>query len=241
MARADIRRTGVDIFAIDLVGEEVKVVLLHEVAYLVHLAAGVEIARGVVGIADHDGTCAVVDELLKLLHLWQREAFLYSSSYGTYARARGDGKRHVVGVGWLGDDNLVARVKTRHKGEEHRLASSRGDDDVVGIDIDVVTTVIAHELLTVALDTLGRRIFKNVAVDTLQGIESNLWCGQIGLADVEVIDLRPTLLCSGSKRCELAYRRLGHLVSANRYFRHDSTKKLFFDCKGTIINWKTAN
>ena len=71
MAGRDIGRSCVDILTIHLVGEEIQVVFLHEVADLVHLTTGIEIACGVVGIADHDSTGALVDQLLKLLHLGQ--------------------------------------------------------------------------------------------------------------------------------------------------------------------------
>ena len=37
----DVRRPRVDVFAVNLVREEEQVVLLHQIAYLVHLLAGI--------------------------------------------------------------------------------------------------------------------------------------------------------------------------------------------------------
>lgn len=119
VACADVGGAGVDELAIDLVGEKVEVVFLHEVAYLVHLAARVEVARGIVGVADEYGSGVLVDEGLKLLHLGQREAFLDGGGNGANLGSRADGKGHVVGIGGFGHDNLIAGVEATHKGKQH--------------------------------------------------------------------------------------------------------------------------
>ena len=71
MACADVGRAGVDVFAVDLIREKIQVVLFHQVAYLVHLPAGVQIACRIVGVAYHYGARMLVDKLLELLHLRQ--------------------------------------------------------------------------------------------------------------------------------------------------------------------------
>ena len=150
VAGRDVGRTGVDVFAVDLIGKQVEVVFLHQVAYLVHLPAGVEIARRVVGVAYHNGPRVLVDEFLKLLHLGQRKALVDGGGDGADARAGTDGKGHIVGVSRFGNDDFVSRVQAAHEGEKHRLTTSRRDDDVVGRDVDVVLLVVAHQLLAVA-------------------------------------------------------------------------------------------
>ncbi len=214
MASRDVRRAGVDVFAVYLVGEEIQVVLLHEVAYLVHLATCVQIARRVVGVADEDGTGVLVDKLLKLLHLRQRESLLNGSGYGANLGSCRDGKRHVVGIGWLRDDNLVARIETRHECEEHCLRSARRDDDVVGGDINLKSLVIFGEFLAIREVSCRWRILQNLAVDVLQGIKSYLRCGQVGLANIEVVDFNAALFGSSSQRSQFTDWRFGHFKSA---------------------------
>ena len=111
MAGRDVGRSRVDVLAIHLVGEKIKVVFLHQVANLVHLASGVEIARGVVGIANQYGPCSVVDQLFELLHFGQRETLLDGGGNGSDFGTGRDGKRHVVGIGRLGHYNLIAGIE----------------------------------------------------------------------------------------------------------------------------------
>ena len=68
MTSGDIGGACVDEFTIHLIREEVEVILLHEVANLVHLATSIEVTRRIVGVTDEDGACALVDEFFKLLH-----------------------------------------------------------------------------------------------------------------------------------------------------------------------------
>ena len=67
VAGRDVGSTRVAELAIDFVREEVEVVLLHDVAQLLHLLHRVEVARRVVGVADQDALGAWGDEFLKLL------------------------------------------------------------------------------------------------------------------------------------------------------------------------------
>ena len=221
MAGGDIGRPRVDVFAVHLIGEEVQVVFLHQVAYLLHLAPRIEIARRVVRVADHDGACAVVDEFLEFLHLRQREALLNGGGYRADFRSSRDGEGHVVGVSRFGHDDFIARIEARQEGEEHRLGTARGDDDVIGRHVDVVLGIVPHQFLPVAEVALGGGVFENRPADLLQRVQSHLWCGQVGLSDVEVEDPRAPFLCCCGEWSEFPDGRLGHLQSADGYFWHD--------------------
>ena len=71
VAGRNIRRSRIDKLTIYLVGEKEKVVLLHKVTYLIHLAASVKIAGRIIGITNKDGTCTVVNKFLELFYLRQ--------------------------------------------------------------------------------------------------------------------------------------------------------------------------
>ena len=96
----------------------------------------------------------LVDKLLKLLHLRQRETLLNCGCDGTYLCASRNGESHIVGVCRLRNDDFVARVKTRHKCEEHSLRTSSRDDDVVCVHVDVESLVVACKLLAIRQITL---------------------------------------------------------------------------------------
>ena len=198
MAGADIGTSCIDKFTIDLVGEEIQVVFLHQITYLVHLTARVEVARGIVGIADEDSACTLVDELFELLHLRQREAFFYSGGDGTNDCSCRDGKCHIVGIGRFGHDNLVARIQTGQKGEEHSLRTAAGDDDVIGREVDMVLLIILHQLGPVAQIALAGTVFQYLAVDVSDGIDGRSGCRQVRLSDIQMINMDTALLgCVG--------------------------------------------
>ena len=168
--RTDIRTAGVDILTVNLIREEIEVVLLYQVANLIHLSAGIEIACRVVWVTNQDGTGALIDKLLKLLHLRQGETFFYRCSDGTDLGTRRDGKRHIVSVSWFWHDNLVARVEAAHEREEYSLRTSRCNDDIIGSYVDVIFLIVIYKPLAIAEIALTWRILQDRAVYMLQGI-----------------------------------------------------------------------
>ena len=129
---------------------------------------------------------------------------------GAHLGAHHQGKGHVVGISGLGDDDLVARVESGHEAKEQGLGAARGDDDVVGHQIDVVLGVVAHELVAIALNALAGRIGQHFGIDLLQSVETTLRRMHVGLADVQVINFRAARLGCIGQGCELADRRFGH-------------------------------
>ena len=215
MAVRNIGRTCVDILAIHFVREEIQVVLLHQIAYLVHLPASIKITCRVVGVTDHNSSCALVDQFLKLLHLWQRESLFDSGGNRTDLSTCRDGKCHIVSISRLWHDNLIAWVQTAEEGKEHRLTTTRGNDDIIGRDVDIVFRVIVHQFFAIAYITLRGRVLQNLTVYLLQGVKAYLWCGQIRLSNVQVIHLGTSLLGGCSQWCEFPDRRLGHFQATN--------------------------
>ena len=111
-----------------------------------HLFLGIEIARGVVGVADEDGARLVGDLFLKLLHRRQFEAVLNMGLHRLDHCAAGDGKRHVVGITGVGNDDFVSRVEARHVGKHDSLRASCGNYDFVGRDVNTILGVVANHL-----------------------------------------------------------------------------------------------
>ena len=217
MHRGDVRRARVDEFAVHLVAEEEEVVLLHQVADLVHLVLGIEVARRVVGIADEDGLRALVDEFLELLHLGQAETLVDGGRDGPDHRAGGDREGHIVGVRRLRDDDLVARIEAAHECEQHRLGAARGDDDLVRGELDLVALIVVHERLAQRAEALRRAVFQHLAVYVLEHVERLLRRRQVGLADVQAVDLHSPLLGGVRQRGEHTDGRCRHLQAAVRY------------------------
>ena len=214
MAGRNIGRTGIDELAVNLVGEEEKIVFLHQIADALHLLAGVEVARGVVGVADQDAARALVDQFFELRDVGQRKTLFDRRDDRTDHGARRDGESHIVGVGRFGHDDFVAGVQARHEGEQHRFGTSRGDDDLFGRKFDLVLLVVARQLFAERPVTVAGAVFEYVAVDLLQRCESRLGRRQIGLADVEVVDSDSPRPGGFRQRNEFAYRRCRHQLGA---------------------------
>ena len=204
VARRDIWRAGIDKFAIDLVREEEQVVLLYKIANTIHLLACVEVARRVIRVTNQDTACALIYQLLELLYRRQGKAIFDSRCYRANYRTCRYGKCHIIGIRRLRNDNLVTRIETRHKGEQHRLRASRSYDNIIGREFYLVLVVVAHQLLAQRKESITRTILQNLTVDIADSIECYLWSLDIGLTDIEMIDLCATLFSLFGKRSESA-------------------------------------
>ena len=157
---------------------------------------------------------AVVDQLLELLDRGQCESVLDGGHHRADHGARRYGEGHVVGVGRFGNDDFVARVEARHEGEEHGLGAARGDDDLLGREFDLVLLVIGHQLFAQRAVAVAGAVFQHLAVDVFQGFEPLLRRREVGLADVQVVDLRSPGAGRVGQRDEFAYRGGRHLLGA---------------------------
>ena len=194
MACRDVWRACVDEFPVYFVGEEIEVVLLDDVAELVHFAARVEISCRVVRVADEDGFGALCDEFLE---------FFYWRECETGVNGGGDClddctcrhcESHVVCVCWLRNDDLVAWVEAGEECEEHSFGSTAGDDDVVRGEVDVELAVVFHKFLAKRQKTLARAVFQHAPVHIFQCFKCFLWRREVRLTDVQVIDLDASFL-----------------------------------------------
>ena len=210
----DIRRTRIDELAVHLIGEKVKIVLLHQVAYAVHLLLGIEVARRVVRIADENGLGALVDEFFELLHLWQAEALLNGGGHSAYDCTGRNGEGHIVRVRRLRHDNLVSRIEAAHKSEQYCLGATGGDDDFIRLEFDLIALIVAYESFTQAPVALGRGVLEYCAVYVFEHIESLLRGRKVRLTDVEAVYLHPAVLGFISQRSEFADRGFGHFNAA---------------------------
>ena len=145
-------------------------------------------------VTNEDGACALVDEFLEFLHFWQGETFLYGSSDGANDGASRNGKCHVVGVCWFGHDDFVAWIEAGKERKEHSLGTTTCDNDVVGSEIDIEFLVVSNQFLAIAAIALTWAVFQNLSVDILDGIDGDLRRWQVGLSDVEMVNVDSSAL-----------------------------------------------
>ena len=237
MASRDVRRTGIDKLTVHFIRKKIQIVLLHQIANLIHLTARIEVSRGVIRIANQNGPRTFVNQLLELLDLRQRKSFFYRSGYRTDDRSRRNGKCHVIGVCRFGNDDFVARIQAGQKSEQHSLRTSRRDDDVVRRKIDMIFGIISDQLFPVTQISLARAVFQNRPVDITDGIYGRSRSRQIRLADIQMVHMYPSIFSLEGQRSQLANRRLRHFLTANGYFRHVFSFLFLFvrnSCKDSI-------
>ena len=210
----DIGLLGVDELAIDFVGEKIEIVFLDQVAYLQHFLAGVEVARGVVGVADEDGFGARGDLLLKFLYRREAEAVVDGGGHGLDDRAAADGEGHVVGVGGVGDYDFITGVEAGHVGEHHGFGASGGDDDIVRAEVDAVGGIVGDHLGPERQVALGGTVLEDVSVHVADRLDGALRGLDVGLADVQVIDVDAVSFGRFGVAGQLPYRGTGHIVSS---------------------------
>ena len=224
MTGRDIRRTGIDKLAVHFIREQVKIILLHHVTNLVHLAAGIQIAGRIIRVTDQNSFCAFVYQLLELLHFRQGEPFLDGSRHRADHGSGRNGKRHIVGIGRFRHNDLISRIQATQKSKQHRFRTSGSDDDIIGRQVDVIFLIITHQFLAIAAVSLAGTIFQNGTVNITNRIKGRSRSRQGGLTDIQVIHMNSSLFCSIGQRCQFANWRCGHLVSSDGYYWHNVIK-----------------
>ena len=207
--------------AIDLVGKEEEVVLLHYLGNLHQFLFGVEIAGGVVGVANHDGAGARSDGFLKVLDRRQSETGLDVAGDSLDGSVAQFGESVIVGVVGFGNEDFVARVEADGEGKLQGLAAAGGHDNLLGSDMDVVFGIVFDKFLAIGQIASAMAIGQHANLGVGQSLESALGGLDVGLADVEVIDMYSTLLGGVGEGDEFANGRLGQFESFFGDLRHD--------------------
>ena len=171
------------------------------------LVGAVDVAGGVVRAVEHDGPCLAGDPLLYHAQRRKGEVVLQQAGDGYDADVGHPCEGVHVRVVGLRDDHLVARVAQRHEREQDRLRSAGGDQHVVGGDVhtDTFAVVPDHSLaqleVSVALAVCDDLV--RVVVDSLERLLRAL---DVGLSDIEVVDLDPPGLGRPGIRAESSDR-----------------------------------
>ena len=216
--RRDIRTLRVDKLTIHLVGEEIEVILLDQIADLHHLLLGIEIARRIVGVTNQDSTRLLRNLLLKLLYRRQFEAVLDIRLHGFDDRTTRDRKSHIIGITGVCDDNLIARIETSHIGKHDGLRTTRSDDNLIGRDVDTILCIIAHHLRSKREYTLRWRIRQNITLEGRNSIFGTIGRLNVGLTNVERIDVNTITVRRLCILRQLTDRRLRHALCTFRDF-----------------------
>ena len=193
---------------------------LHQIAYLQHLLHSVEIACGVIGIANQYPFGTGTYQSLELLHGRQLETVVNSRRNSHYLGAGRYGESHIVGIRRLRHYYLVAGVQTGHKSEKDCLGASCGDYHIVCLHIDMEAPVIFAQFLAQRQQSGRRAVLQHLSVDFLQSLEGFGRRGHVGLPYVQPIYFYSPGHGLIGQRHEPADWGGRHFLAAMRYLGH---------------------
>ena len=188
----------VDEFLVDLVPDEEQVVLHGQPDDPGELFGGVDGAGRIVGRAEDDGLRPRGELGLDGLLRRQAEPVLDAEGHGDDADRGERGVAVVVRVIRLGDEDLVAGVADDGEGEVDGLRPARRHDDVVGAERNAVGREIAGHGLAELEEALGRAVAEDGLVVGAEGVEDRPRRRDVGVADVQMVDLDPLGLAASA-------------------------------------------
>ncbi len=187
---------------IGLVGDDEEVVLQRKLGQPLDLVVPVPDACRIRGVGEEDRPRPRGDEALDLLRWRKVKAVLDAGGNGHDPVAVHGRVSGVVRVERLGDQDFVAWIARRLKGEAERLTPADGHDHFVVGERDAKLGVVPHH----GVDRLGNAHRRAVRQDADFGVAYALHkgcrCRDVRLADVEVVDVDAALLRGVGERGE---------------------------------------
>ena len=152
-------------------------------------------SRGVAGVCDEDGAGVLVDLRFDLLAVSVAVTLLRRGRDGADVRAAGVGHGGVVGIERLGDENLVAVIQNALERDAQRLAAANGDVNIVRVKVHIELGIVAADGLDQLGDTGRGRIGQYRRLKCLDCLEECRRGLNVGLTDVQMIDVDAACLC----------------------------------------------
>ena len=169
--------------------------VLADADYCLQLLLAVDVAGGVVRAVQQDCPCLAGDLLLDHAERRKGEVVLQRACDGNDAHVGHSGKGVHVRVIGLGNNDFVTWVAEGHQGKENSLRAAGGDQDIVHGDVNSnAVVVVLHDGLSECKVSVALAVGKNVIGIVADGFDCFPGTLDIGLADIQVIDLYPLLL-----------------------------------------------
>lgn len=182
---------------------------------------------GLPGVGEHDCAGVFVDKSLELF----AESIAITAFGGGGQGANGAActldEGVVVGVEGFGDDNLAAVVKNAEHQHLQRFAAAGGDKDIALFIVNAEFIIIVLNGFDKHGQTGGRSVFKNGKLKIANRFEI---CGRgcdIGLTDIQMINLFAVIGCCNGKRWNLRMGERLHAKAFCEIFMEEASEKVF--------------
>ena len=179
--------------------------LLGHVGDPAQLFLGQHVAGGVLGVDDGDRPGVLVDQGLQLFRVGIVVVLLRDRGQGTDHAAGGLDEGVVVGVEGLGHDDFGAGIQDAEEENLQRLAAAGGDQDVLLGVLHADAAVVVHNRILQGFDALGVGVGKDLLGEVPDRVEEFGRGLDIGLTDVQLVDL-----LAGLFGCHCVWREFPH-------------------------------
>lgn len=194
-------------FPVHLVADQEQVVLLGDVGDHPHFLLIQHNTGGIAGVGDHDGPGIGGDQALDPLPVGIAVALPGISGQSADNAAGCVNEGGIVGIVGFGDDDLGVGVQDGQAGEQQGFTATGGDQDVIVLQLYAQFLIVV--LYSVDQNGAAGRglIFQSAVAELMDRLIEGRGGGQIGLADVQMINFFAFLLGCHSQRVELPHGR----------------------------------
>ena len=199
------RLPGVHELPVGLVADDEQAMLLGNVHHHAHLLRGQHGAGGVAGVGTHNGPGMLVDLRLDLLAVGVVIPLLGLGGNGMDGRTAGADHGVIVGIKRLGNENLVPVVQNAVHGDLQGLGAAVGNENILRCKMHIQLGVVAADGLDELRHAGGRGILQHRLVEMLHRVKIGLGRLNVGLSDVQMIDLLAFFLGRHRIGMELAH------------------------------------
>ena len=230
LQQAHERLAAVDEFAVHLVANEEESVLLGDIGHELHLLSGENGSGRVAGVREHDGTGVLVDAGLDALTNCKFVALLRLCGQRMDGRAGQIYEGGVVRIKRLRNDDLVALVENAAQHDLQRFAAAGGDEYILFAQLCADLGIIAADSVDQLRHAGGRRIGQNLLAEFAYRFKIRGRRFNIGLTDVQVVNLLAGLLRLNGVRRKLAHRGQAAAFDFAGKFHSDPPFYIFLFC-----------
>ena len=217
----------IDELAVDLVADQVQVVFLGDLGDHLQLLLGQHVAGRVLRVDDCDRAGILVDQGFQLFLVRVVVVLLGDGGHRTDHAAGSLDEGVVVGIEGLGHDHFGAGIQDAEEEDLQGLTAAGRDQNVLLGVLHADAVVVVHDCFLQGLDALGVGVGENLLGEVPNSLEELGGCFDVGLADIQLVDLLAGLFAGHRIRRKFPHGREG---AAFGFFREFHTYPPNYSC-----------
>ena len=194
----------IDKLAVDLIREEEQVVFQHQRPQTIHFFQTVDVAGGIVGVADHDRPGARGDLCPDFGIGRQGKTVFRPAGHRHHLHPRFHRETIVIGIERFRNDHLVPLIHGSKHRKNDRLAAGGGHQNLFLADMNIMPAIIFDQPLPIFPQSPGVAVFQHFDLMIAKSVHHDFRSGNIRLPDVQVINFDPAFFSRFGKGHQFA-------------------------------------